>query len=43
LIPAAAVVVSLGLLASVSWSNLLAGTVAAVVGAVFSFFRRVDR
>ena len=43
LIPAAAVVVSLGLLASASWSNLLAGTVAAVVGAVFYFFRRVDR
>jgi amino acid transporter len=42
LIPAAAVVVSLGLLASASWSNLLAGTVAAAVGAVFYFFRRID-
>ena len=42
LIPAAAIVVSLGLLASASWSNLLAGIVAAAVGAVFYFFRRID-
>jgi amino acid transporter len=39
-IPVAAIVVSLGLLASASWVNLLAGIVAALVGAVIYLLRR---
>jgi amino acid transporter len=39
-IPVAATIVSLGLLASASWANLLAGAVALGVGGVIYLFRR---
>ena len=39
-IPAAATVVSLGLLASASWANLLAGAAALAVGGLIYGFRR---
>jgi len=42
MIPVAAIIVSLGLLASASWVNLLAGAVAGLVGAVIYLLRRKD-
>jgi APA family basic amino acid/polyamine antiporter len=41
-VPVAAAVVSIGLLASASWQQLLAGAAAAVVGMVIYIFRRDD-
>ena len=39
-IPVAATIVSLALLASASWTNLLAGGLALAVGGLIFFFRR---
>ena len=41
-IPVAATVVGLGLLASASWTDLVAGALAALAGAVIYLLRRSD-